>query len=203
MERLMNKANNIPEINGYLKTMEKNTNRLVDLTDQLLDFRKTETKGFQLSFTNTNITELLEDIYSNFKTVAEQKNLRFTIDAPSHHLYAFADAEAINKILGNLFNNAIKYAETKVHTKLITCSDEKAEFSIEVENDGYIIPEEMREKIFHPFFRMKETKHKMGNGLGLALSRSLAELHKGKLNMKRSETSMNIFVLTLPVNSEN
>ena len=105
--------------------------------------------------------------------------------------------------MGNLFNNAIKYAETKVHARLITCSNEKPEFSIEVENDGYIIPQEMREKIFEPFFRMKETKHQTGNGIGLALSRSLAELHKGKLNMKKSDASMNIFVLTLPVHSEN
>jgi len=82
-------------------------------------------------------------------------------------------------------------------------SNEKPEFSIEVENDGYIIPQEMREKIFEPFFRMKETKHQTGNGIGLALSRSLAELHKGKLNMKKSDASMNIFVLTLPVHSEN
>ncbi len=202
MEKLMKNATDIPGADVYLKTMAKNTNRLVDLTNELLDFRKTETKGFSLEFTRMNITASLEDIYSNFQPIAEQKNLEYILSAPKQHIYAYADAEALNKILSNLLNNAIKYADKKVYLKLQQLNDEDESLTIEIENDGYIIPEELKEKVFEPFFRIEKTKHQMGSGIGLALSRSLTELHKGKLYMMKGTTRMNIFVLELPLHQE-
>ncbi|MEP6683103.1 MAG: two-component regulator propeller domain-containing protein [Parafilimonas sp.] len=201
MEKLMKNATDMQAANVYLKTMEKNTNRLVDLTNELLDFRKTETKGFSLDFKQINIAELLKDIYTNFETIAEQKNLDYKLLLSGMQVLAYADTEALNKILSNLLNNAIKYADKKVHLKLLPVTDNN--FIIEIENDGYIIPEELKEKVFEPFFRIEKTKHQMGSGIGLALSRSLAELHKGKLYMKKAETRMNVFILSLPVNNEN
>jgi signal transduction histidine kinase len=199
MEKVIHKATEMPAMNVYLKTMEKNTNRLIDLTNELLDFRKTETKGFSLDFEKIDVTELLGDIYSNFETIAEQKNLEYIFTAPDTHIIACADGEALNKILGNLLNNAIKYADKKVSVRLLPVADEAKEFTIEIENDGYIIPEALKEKVFEPFFRIEKTKHQMGSGIGLALSRSLTELHKGKLYMKKGQTLMNVFVLTIPV----
>jgi len=203
MEKLIHKATNLPDINVYLKTMEKNTNRLVDLTNELLDFRKTETKGFSLDFEKIDIRELVEDIHSNFQTIAEQKNLAYELHIPASPIYAFADAEALNKILSNLLNNAIKYAEKKVLLRLLPVSTNDKNFTVEIENDGYIIPTELKEKIFQPFFRLEKTKHQMGSGIGLALSRSLAELHKGNLYVKNGQTRMNVFVLSLPIQQEN
>jgi signal transduction histidine kinase len=203
MEKLMKNATNIPAADVYLKTMAKNTDRLVDLTNELLDFRKTETKGFSLDFTKIDITALLEDIHSNFESIAEQKNLEYTLDVLPGHACIYADAEALNKILSNLINNAIKYADKKVCMKLLPLTNDDERLIIEIENDGYIIPEELKEKVFEPFFRIEKTKHHMGSGIGLALSRSLAELHKGKLYMKKGESNMNIFVLDLPVRQEN
>jgi signal transduction histidine kinase len=143
----------------------------------------------------------LKDIYTNFETIAEQKNLAYKLLLPGKHLLAYADAEALNKILSNLLNNAIKYADKKVRIKLLPVTNNN--FIVEIENDGYIIPEELKEKVFEPFFRIEKTKRQMGSGIGLALSRSLAELHKGKLYMKKGETQMNVFVLSLPVRNEN
>ncbi len=202
MEKLMKHATELPASTIYLKTMEKNTNRLVDLTNELLDFRQTETKGFSLNFIKINITELLEAAYLNFQTIAEQKSLEYKLNVQHTNLYAYADTEALNKILSNLLNNAIKYADKKVNLRLLSAKIEDDNFTIEIENDGYIIPEELKEKIFEPFFRIEKTKQQMGSGIGLALSRSLAELHKGKLHMKKGQTRMNIFVLTLPVHQK-
>ena len=75
-------------------------------------------------------------------------------------------------------------------------------FTIEVKNDGYIIPYEMKEKIFEPFFRLKETEKQKGTGIGLALSRSLTQLHKGVLDLKESENNMNVFFITMPVHQD-
>ena len=61
---------------------------------------------------------------------------------------------------------------------------------------------DMKEKIFEPFFRLKETEKQKGTGIGLALSRSLAQLHKGVLEFKESEDGLNVFLLTLPISQE-
>ena len=183
--------------------MEKNTNRLIDLTNQLLDFRQTEINGFSLSFVKADISELLKETYISFKSLAEQKELSFTIKLPRAKVYGFVDVEALNKILSNLFSNAIKYADKKVQVHLMPFKTGDNYFTIEIKNDGYLIPYEMKDKIFEPFFRLKVTEKQKGTGIGLALSRSLTELHKGILELKEPDHNMNVFLLQLPVHQEN
>jgi len=203
LEKVMRKAFSIPEIKDSLRIMERNTNRLVDLTNQLLDFRQTEIKGFRLHFEEEAITELLEETYTSFKPLAEQKNLRFHLSAPAKPLQAFIDAEAFNKILGNLFSNAIKYAESLVEVALLPGAAEDTCFTITIKNDGFTIPADMSEKIFEPFFRLRETEKQKGTGIGLALSRSLTELHKGKLCLLPPDKGLNVFSLTLPIHQQD
>ena len=203
LEKVIRKAKDIPDLNNSLNIMEKNTNRLIHLTNQLLDFRQTEIKGFSLNFVKANISELLEETYLSFKPLAEQKNILFTLKQPGNAVNAFVDIEALNKILTNLFSNAIKYAEKKVEVCLMPVEKEAKTFAIEMKNDGFIIPLDMKEKIFEPFFRLKETEKQKGTGIGLALSRSLAELHKGVLDLHDPENRMNVFILRLPIHQEN
>ena len=202
LENTMLQAGHLPEIRNNLILMEKNTNRLIDLTNQLLDFRKTETNGFSLNFVKTNISDLLEEMYTRFKPVAEQKNIDFSIKIPGIPLFAFVDPEAFNKILSNRFTNAVKYAKKHITVHLLPFSSEDKVFTIKVKNDGYLIPNEMKEKVFEPFFRMKETDKEAGTGIGLSLSRSLAELHKGSLDAKSGESKLNVFTLELPIHQE-
>ena len=70
------------EIRDDLEIMSLNTNRLLDLVNQLLDFRKTETQGFQLNFMECNVSDILQKTYKRFKPLARQKGVEFTIDAP-------------------------------------------------------------------------------------------------------------------------
>jgi signal transduction histidine kinase len=69
---------------------------------------------------------------------------------------------------------------------------------ISISNDGHIIPADMREKIFEPFVRLKESVKQKGTGIGLALARSLAELHGGNIYMNNEDAEMNVFILSLP-----
>jgi signal transduction histidine kinase/ligand-binding sensor domain-containing protein len=202
LEKVMKKAGEVPGINDSLRIMDRNTNRLIDLTNQLLDFRQAEIIGFSLSFVRVNISELLEDNCAGFRTLAEQKELQFELELPAERLYAFVDVDAFNKILANLLGNAIKYAATKAVVRLLPWRDEDASFTIEVLNDGYQIPFEMREKIFEPFFRLKETDKQRGTGIGLALARSLTQLHKGSLGLLAARDGMNVFALTVPVHQD-
>ena len=199
LEKVIRNTTELPSIKDSLKIMERNTNRLIDLSNQLLDFRQTEIKGFSLHAVKANISELLEETFVNFKPLAEQKNIQFRLDIPPEPLWAWVDVEAFNKILTNLFNNAVKYADDKVFIQLLPFHKEDKYFTIEIKNDGYLVPDDMKEKIFEPFFRLSETAKQKGTGIGLALSRSLVLLHKGTLNMKCTDDSMNVFSLILPI----
>lgn len=202
MEKVIKRAEHVPEIHNNLKIMERNTNRLLDLTNQLLDFRKAETSGFSLSFVKTNINDLLNSIYLLFKPTAEQMNISYSLKQPDKILYAYIDIEAFTKIISNLINNAIKYCSNVVQIELADNISQTSTFTIEIRNNGDLIPYQMREKIFQPFFRMKETEKQMGTGIGLSLSRSLAELHNGILLLENPIDNLNIFNLTLPIHQE-
>lgn len=199
VDNLSDMVKNIPQIEDDVTMMERNTKRLVDLTTQILDFRKIEAKGFSLDFTNVSLNKILEDTFITFEPLARKKRLSYSIDFPSTDISIMADDEALNKIFSNLFSNAIKYADKKVKVDLLKPKKDDRFITVEIKNDGVLIPAEMKEKIFEPFFRMKESIKQKGTGIGLALARSLAELHKGKLYLKDPEDNMNIFVLTLPL----
>jgi len=200
LENVIKKAGEIPEIKNSLRIMEKNTERLVDLTNQLLDFRQTEINGFSLNFTKENIIEIAEDIFTSFKPLADKKGIALSISLPLQEVSAYIDIDAFNKILTNLLSNAIKYASTKAVLNILPLKPADKMFTIEVKNDGYLIPLEMKEKIFEPFFRLKETEKQKGTGIGLALSRSLTQLHKGLLCLKGPENNMNVFFVSIPLN---
>jgi signal transduction histidine kinase len=172
----------------------------VDLTNQLLDFRQTEIKGFSLHFNEVNITGIVDETFTNFKSLAEQKGLSFTQYNGPKDIYANIDTDAFNKILTNLLSNAVKYARSMVELHLLPLKPGDRTFVIEVKNDGYLIPMDMKEKIFEPFFRLKETEKQKGTGIGLALSLSLTQLHKGILELKEPVDGMNIFSMEIPLN---
>ncbi|MCE7062324.1 two-component regulator propeller domain-containing protein [Dyadobacter sp. CY343] len=185
-----------------LTMIDKNANRLIDLTNQLLDFRKAEANNFSLNFTKTDINELLGDVFATFKLAADQKNITYKIELPRIALQAYVDHEACKKIISNLISNAIKYADSLIRVKLLPFNSDDLLFHIEFSNDGFLVKEEDREKIFEPFFRMESTQKQQGTGIGLPLARSLAELHKGKLEMKRQEAQLNTFLLSLPIHQD-
>jgi len=200
LEKVIRKAGDDPGIKDSLRIMERNTGRLVDLTNQLLDFRQTEIKGFSLSFTEANISGIAEEIFASFRPLAEQKGLSFSLYTGTKDIYAYIDTDAFNKILTNLLSNAVKYAKSKVELHIFPLRSGDRSFVIEVKNDGYLIPMEMKEKIFEPFFRLKATEKQKGTGIGLALSLSLTQLHKGNLILKEPEDDMNVFFVSIPLN---
>lgn len=180
-----------------LHIVDKNTERLLNLTNQLLDFRKTEKGSFQLSFIKVNICRLLQENYLRFKGAAEKKQIAFEILNVETDFFAFADSEALNKIVGNLIDNAIKYGNKKVIIALNTKLKPNF-FRISVSNDGIPIAENMRHKLFEPFFRIDSNRNISGTGLGLSLASSLTKLHEGKLEIEVNDR-FNSFFLDLPI----
>lgn len=202
LEKVMKHAGELPTVKHHLHTMERNTERLLELTDQLLDFRKTEVTGYQLTFSPVAIDELLKENCSGFKLIAAQKNIRLKLTIPKSPCVATVDKEAVTQVISNLLTNGLKYAKRIIHLTLHEPGPADTTFTISVKNDGYLIPDEMREKIFETFVRLKATNQQQGTGLGLALARSLAQLHNGELRLAAPEAGMNVFVLTLPIKQE-
>lgn len=200
LENIILKKEVDSETKEDLYIMKQNTERLLNLTNQLLDFRKTETRGFRLNFTECDVVAVLRETYLRFTSLAKQKGLDFILELPQECFMADINQEALTKIISNLLNNGVKYASTYLRISLET--DEKV-FHIRTFNDGEMIPDTMKEEIFKPFVRLdKEDEVTTGTGIGLALSRSLAELHQGSLMMEKGE-EVNCFCLTLPVNQDS
>lgn len=201
LEKLLKNSYKSPEIPKNLGIMEKNTSRLLNLVNELLDFRKTEMKNVKLSFVKVNITELIEETYVRFSQIIQDKNLQFNFLKPMEDVYAYVDEEAIRKILSNLFSNAVKYSQSIVEVQL-DCKSSK--FLIIVKNDGKLIPSDLRKKIFEPFYRIPgEVENSNGSGIGLSLAHSLAELHNGRLSIDFTDQKLNTFILKMPIHQED
>jgi len=195
LEKLLKSTYKSPEIPKNLGIMEKNTSRLLNLVNELLDFRKTEMQHVKLNFVEININEMLEETHLRFSQMIQEKQLQFDLLETEKTTLAFVDEEAIKKILSNLFSNAIKYSKKIVSIELKL---EESNFLIIIKNDGNLIPRELQQRIFEPFYRVPGESQNIGTGIGLSLAYSLAELHHGKLYFE-SEYEMNTFILRMPV----
>lgn len=198
MEKMIKSAKEIPAFEKNLKIMDRNTERLLNLTNQLLYFRKTEINGFSLNFVKANISEILHDVHLQFLLAAEQKEINYEIFLPAEPLYAYIDLEAFYKIMSNLVDNAIKYGKQIVRVTL-TVNEKEDQFTVRILNDGNKIARELEHKIFEPFFRAKEAEMKQGTGIGLSIAKSLAELHKGSLKLEANHTDYNILAAVFPI----
>lgn len=209
LEKVMANDKIPDDAQNYLHIMDKNVNRLLALANQLLDFRNTELDGYRLSFVKTDIVGVLKEICFRFRGAVEQKKLSFTMQINMDRLDAYVDQEACTKIISNLLTNAIKYASSLICLTLNYVKEDDF-FTLDVVNDGRPIPDEIKDRIFEPFFRGEYAGHISGAGLGLPLARSLAEKHRGTLRLagKRRGTlrladansSLIVFQLCLPIN---
>ncbi|RGN36482.1 hybrid sensor histidine kinase/response regulator transcription factor [Bacteroides oleiciplenus] len=187
------------ETKENLITMERNTDRLLVLVNQLLDFRKIESKAFTLSLKVRNINVLVANTFNRFVPTGKRKKLEMILEAPDRAVMALVDEEAITKVCSNLFNNAVKYSATYIKA-ILSVSEDSRYFRITVKNDGTPIPPDMRERIFEAFFQLKGAHPTQpGSGIGLTLASSLVQLHNGKLYLDE-EAEDTAFVVEIPTN---
>ena len=198
LRKVVRETKGIPQISNSLKIIGDNTERLINLTNQLLDFRETEISEYQLELQECAIDGLLTKVFESFLTLADQKGLLLKLNTPTSAIDAVVDVDALEKILYNLLSNAVKYCEAVVEVSL---QAQDNSFSVEIINDGSTISDEYAGKIFEPFFRVRHEKMIEGTGLGLPLARMLAQAHGGGL-VYFIRDGFNVFLLTMPINIE-
>ena len=203
LEKILRSGDGTPATRENLEIIEKNTGRLLDLSNQLLDFRKTESRGFKLNYVSTDVVLWLETILHPFRPAFEKENKSFTVKLPEIPFEACLDREAFAKIVSNMLSNALKYSDSRISLELLPPAGEERMFTILVTNDGHLIPESEAENIFSPFYRLKETENQQGSGIGLSLAHSLTEFHRGKLFYRQTADRLNQFVLMLPEQQED
>lgn len=177
-----------------LRAIGQNSTRLLELVNQLLDFRKLDENRLQLNFTIVEITTLLKNLVERFEPSLSGLNKEISIEIPCDRIEMPVDKEAFTKILSNLLNNARKYSEKFIRINVIKDTDN---LKIQIINDGDKIPKEASKEIFKPFVQLNKSHSVPGSGIGLALARSLAELHNGKLYLE-TDSPYNSFILVLP-----
>ncbi len=196
LEMAKNDSKDLPRTQKYLTIMEEGVQRAIQLINQLLTLKKTESAQMQLQLEQVELMPLLESIYFIFDPLIKEKQVDFRSQVNQNLAHVYADREALTKIITNLIDNAIKYGEGKV---ILSASPEVNSKAVQilVASNGPLIAVEDREKVFETFTRLKQNKNQPGTGIGLALSRSLAQLHQGTLQLKVMD-GLNVFVLSLP-----
>ena len=179
----------------------KNVKRLLDLTNRLLTFRKTETHNMALNVTYGNLSEIIQEIGSVFAESNTNKETLFTISVEPGVMTEF-DREIVTIIVDNLLSNAMKFTpKGSVCLKLEKRSDPQwgEEAVISVEDTGYGIPKDQQNKIFERYYQVKDAHQAQGTGIGLSLVRSLVALHGGRIELDSEVGRGSIFRVCLPV----
>ncbi len=197
LESIIQSGDGNEETRKYLTTMNQNTDLLLNLINQLLDFRKTETNEFKLKLRKYNLNELLHNIVSRFAPAAQLKNIALDVQLPVTPYIGCADEEALTKIISNLLSNALKYAHDKIG---VTLQTEQEYFEIRVSDNGPGIPRSDRKRIFEIFYQTDNSRG--GTGIGLPLAKLLAEKHGGRLYLDE-QTQKTTFIIHIPLLQEN
>lgn len=184
LENVMNSRKTVRDEMPQLQIIERNGKRLLNLVNQLMDFRKVEAGGMKLKLINTNITDTLRTIYQRFELSAKLKNIEVVLTTPSVDCYAFVDQEAFIKIVSNLLTNALKFTSTHIWIELNLTQEKKIE--LRIKDNGRGIALEEREMIFAPFYQIRESRpsDNIGTGVGLLLVKTLVDMMNGELKLE-------------------
>lgn len=197
LEKIMRSPLPLPSaVRDDLNIIDRNSQRLLFLINQLLDFRKVEQGGIKIRCTSQPIGPLLKSTAERFKPFTTQGGVQLQLDLPDADFTAQVDAEAIIKLVSNLLTNAHKYTKDRI---LLFCrvQPEQQAFVIRVTDNGNGISPEEQQKIFKPFYQA--TDNKPGTGLGLSIVKGIVESHNGTIEVESEPERGTSFIVTLPL----
>lgn len=188
-----------PAARKHLTLVHKNTERMLRLVNQILDFRKIENKKMKVLLEQTDITTLLQRVMDNFRLIAEEKHIDFRLIANPEEIRGWIDRDKFEKIVFNLVSNAFKY--TPAHKSItLSARSEGGNLSVAVRDEGIGIDPKRQQALFQRFETL--VRHNIlqpSSGIGLSLVKELIELHQGSIRVNSRQGEGSEFIVTLPL----
>jgi len=182
-----------------LSVIHQSALRLLNLINQILEFRKTETQNKKLCVSKGNIAPLIYEIGLKYKELNQNTKIDFRIQIEKEEMFLFFDKEIITIVLDNLISNAIKYTEQGCVTLSLhqTMRNEVAYTEIKVSDTGYGISAEALPHIFDRYYQESSKHQASGTGIGLALVKNLVTLHEGEIHAESIQNEGSTFYISL------
>lgn len=202
IETLKEGAINDPEkTQHFLEIIEKQSNRLNNLVENILKLSKIESQETVVNLQSTNLKELLDKVIAEFKEKIIAKKFKMNTNIPPQFPLLKVDPEQIALALRNLLDNAIKYTPEKGEIS-ITFLEREKDISIEIADSGIGISPEHLSRIFERFYRVNKDRSRDlgGTGLGLAIVKHVVQVHKGTIGVDSTPGKGSKFFIILPKN---
>ncbi|RVU03019.1 hybrid sensor histidine kinase/response regulator [Mucilaginibacter limnophilus] len=201
VEKLLTTPAKHDETRQY-KLIHRNARRLLNLVNQLMDFRKLEVKELKLQTKRGDIAAFVKDVCNSFTDVADKKNISFSFHSDVASLHTFFDHEKLERILFNLLSNAFKFTPENgsVYVK-VAYDNAMHQLSIVVKDSGIGIAPEKHDKVFDRFFQddVPGSIMNQGSGIGLSIVREFVKLHSGTITLTSSPGKGSVFTVQLPL----
>lgn len=207
-ERLINLCADNPLLKRYLSIIRSNAERMQDMIQQLMEFRKVETGYLELHIQKTDIKDLALSIVNNFIDIAEEKSIEFKVHISPNIKVWNTDSSAFEKILFNLLSNAFKYTPENGNV-WVNVDMKDGSMWLSVKNTGRGIREDEKNMVFDRFKVLDNLESQILNGvetrtgIGLALCKSLTEMLKGSIRIDSKENEYTEFILLFPFLQED
>lgn len=201
LQQLMHNNNNAEaDLANQHNTIFKNAKRLLRLINQILDISKIEAGNMKLEVSKNDIVEFLSSIAQSFKVLADKNNIDYKTEINASHRYCFFDKDIIEKITYNLLSNAFKFTPEngKIDLKIVI---KNQTLTLEVVDNGIGMDAETVNHIFERYFQAdgKKERKSIGTGIGLALTKELAELHLGTISAESKPNEGSKFIVEIPI----
>jgi signal transduction histidine kinase/DNA-binding response OmpR family regulator/ligand-binding sensor domain-containing protein len=188
---------------GKLQVANRNARRLLTLINQLLDLSKLEAGSMVLKAEQHNIVSFLKSLFYSFESLAELQKITLKFESELENIPVVFDPDKMEKVFYNLISNSLKFTSSNGVIK-IKLNVVQSLVEIRISDTGKGIPSDRISHIFDRFYQVdgSSTKEFEGTGIGLALTKELVELHKGKIAVISKEGEGSVFIIKLPLGNQ-
>lgn len=186
-----------PEIISYATHIRKNATYLLELVEQILDFRKIREEKMPLAVANIDLVDFIKNIFNMFKPLADRSDIDFLLFSAQPEIKGYVDPKIIEKVLFNLLSNAFEHTPANKQIALIINAPQNGWLELLVRDEGMGIQKKDISRLFERFYRSENS-----SGLGLFFVKELVNHHRGKIEVESEWQKGTTFVVKLPIGKE-